>query len=48
MGIRGVLYMEVNQSIPKGPVRFLTPEWLELMQHAAQEADPTGNHLEYE
>ena len=42
VGIRGALYMEVNQSIPKGPVRFLTPEWLELMQHAAQEATRLG------
>ena len=27
VGIRGVLYMEVDQYVPPGPVRFMTPEW---------------------
>ena len=42
VGIRGVLYMEVDLLIPKGPVRPLTSEWWELMQHAMQEADRLG------
>lgn len=42
VGIRGVLYMEVDLLIPKGPVRPLTPEWWELMQHALREADRLG------
>lgn len=42
VGIRGVLYMEVDLLIPKGPVRSLTPEWRELMQHALREADRLG------
>src|SRR5579862_1222183 len=29
VGIRGVIYMEVDVSIPAGPVRFLSPEWRE-------------------
>lgn len=42
VGIRGVLYMEMDLLIPKGPVRSLTPEWWELMQHALREADRLG------
>lgn len=42
VGIRGVLYMEVDLLIPKGPVRPLAPEWRELMQHALREADRLG------
>jgi alpha-L-rhamnosidase len=42
VGIRGVLYMEVDLLIPKGPVRSLSPEWQELMKHALREADRLG------
>jgi len=42
VGIRGVLYMEVDQYVPKGPVRFLTPQWREMMQHAVKEATRLG------
>ncbi len=42
IGIRGVLYMEVDQYVPKGPARFLTPPWRELIQHAVKEATRLG------
>lgn len=42
VGIRGVLFMEVGLFFPEGPVRSLTPEWRELMQHAMREADRLG------
>ena len=42
VGIHGVLYMEVDQYIPKGPVRFLSPQWREMMQHAVKEATRLG------
>lgn len=42
VGIRGVLHMETNQFVPTGPVRALTPQWRELMQHAIQEATRLG------
>jgi alpha-L-rhamnosidase len=42
VGIRGVIYMEVDVSIPAGPVRFLSPEWREMMQHAQKEATRLG------
>lgn len=42
VGIRGVLYMEVDQYVPKGPVRFLTPEWRKMIQHAVKEATRLG------
>jgi hypothetical protein len=42
VGIRGVIYMEVDQYIPPGPVRFLSPEWREMMQHALKEAERLG------
>jgi hypothetical protein len=42
VGIRGVLYMEIDQYIPYGSVRFLSPEWREMMQHAVKEATRLG------
>ncbi len=42
VGIRGVLYMEVDQNVPKGPVRFLSPQWREMIQHAVKEATRLG------
>jgi hypothetical protein len=42
VGIKGVIYMEVDQYIPPGPVRFLSPEWREMMQHAMKEAERLG------
>ena len=42
VGIHGVLYMEVDQYVPKGPARFLSPEWRELIQHSVKEATRLG------
>lgn len=42
VGIRGVIYMEVDQHIPQGPVRYLSPEWHEMMQHLLKEATRVG------
>ena len=42
VGIGGVLIMEVDQSIPKGPVRFASPEWRELFKHVVAEAGRLG------
>jgi hypothetical protein len=42
VGIRGVLIMEVDQSIPKGPARFLGPRWRELFRFVVQEATRLG------
>ncbi len=42
VGIRGVLYMEVDQFVPPGPVRFMTPEWRRMIQHAVKEATRLG------
>jgi hypothetical protein len=42
VGIHGVLYMEVDQYVPKGRVRFLTPQWREMIQHALKEATRLG------
>ncbi|HWR50871.1 MAG TPA: glycosyl hydrolase, partial [Bryobacteraceae bacterium] len=38
VGIRGVLIMDVDQGIPKGPAPFLSPKWRELFQHVLKEA----------
>ena len=38
VGIRGVLYMEVDQNCPPGPARFMSPEWRELIKFAVSEA----------
>jgi hypothetical protein len=42
VGIRGVLYMEIDVWQPAGPARPLTSEWWELMDHALREADRLG------
>jgi hypothetical protein len=42
VGVRGVVYYEVDLFVPKGPVRFLTPQWRELFQHAIKEATRLG------
>ena len=48
VGIRGALYMEVDEFLPKGPVRFLTPEWRDLMKHAMSEATRLGMDLNFD
>ena len=45
VGIGGAQIFNVDCGIPAGPVKFLSPEWRELMQHAAQEADRLGLEL---
>ncbi len=41
-GIRGVIIMEVDQGIPKGPARFLSPKWRELFGFVVKEGDRLG------
>jgi hypothetical protein len=41
-GIGGALMLEVGIGIPRGPVKFMSPEWLELFRFAAAEADRLG------
>jgi len=42
VGIHGVLYMEVDQYVPKGQARFLSPQWREMITHAVSEATRLG------
>ncbi|HWQ52495.1 MAG TPA: glycosyl hydrolase [Bryobacteraceae bacterium] len=42
VGIGGVLIMEVDTFVPKGPVRFLSPEWRQMFQHVLKEAARLG------
>jgi hypothetical protein len=42
VGIRGLIYMECDLFVPKGPARFMTPEWRELIQHAVRDATRLG------
>ena len=42
VGIHGVLYMEVDQYVPKGDARFLSLKWREMIQHAVSEATRLG------
>ena len=41
-GIGGVIIMEVDVGIPRGPVAFMSPQWCELFRHAVQEAERLG------
>lgn len=42
VGMGGVLFMEVDVGIPKGPVKFMSPPWRELFKHANAEAARLG------
>jgi len=41
-GIGGVIMMEVDVGIPRGPVKFMSPEWRALFKHAVTEAERLG------
>ncbi|MCX6143675.1 MAG: glycosyl hydrolase [Ignavibacteriales bacterium] len=41
-GIGGMIIMEVNQGIPRGPVKFMSSEWRQLFKHAVTEAERLG------
>lgn len=41
-GIGGVIIMEVDCGIPRGPVAFMSPQWCDLFRHAVQEAERLG------
>src|SRR6267378_2668813 len=42
VGIGGVVIMDVDQGTPKGPVTFLSPQWLGLFRHTCAEARRLG------
>ena len=41
-GLGGVIIMEVDVGIPKGAVRFMSPEWRALFKHVVREAERLG------
>ena len=41
-GIGGVVLMEVNVGIPRGPVEFMSDAWQGLFKHAVEEAERLG------
>ncbi len=44
-GIGGVIFIEVNVNIPRGPVKFMSAPWQDLFAHAVAEADRLGLEL---
>ena len=44
-GIGGAIYMEVGVGVARGPVKFMSPEWQELIGHAFSETDRLGLQL---
>ena len=42
VGIGGVFNFDVGTGIPKGPIEYLSKEWLELKKHAIREAGRLG------
>lgn len=38
-GIGGAIFLEVNIGVPRGPVDFMSPQWLALVASAVHEAD---------
>ncbi len=45
IGLGGAQIFSVDGGIPVGPVKLLSPQWLEMVKHAAQEADRLGLEL---
>jgi len=41
-GIGNVVFLEVNVGVPRGPVVFLSEQWLELFKHAVRESERLG------
>ncbi len=41
-GLGGMIVMEVDVGIPRGPVEFMSPQWQTLFAHAAHEAERLG------
>ncbi len=41
-GLGGMIFMEVDAGIPKGPVKFMSAEWREIFKHAVFEAQRLG------
>ncbi|RYG69248.1 hypothetical protein EON80_10160, partial [bacterium] len=37
-GIGGLVFMEVNIGVPRGPVDYMSPQWLDLIVYAVSEA----------
>jgi len=45
VGIGGAQIFNVSEAIPDGPAPFMSPQWLELVRHAAEEAERLGIEL---
>jgi hypothetical protein len=45
VGLGGAQIFNVSVDIPRGPVRFNSPEWIEMVKHAATEAKRLGLEL---
>jgi hypothetical protein len=41
-GIGGAIFLEVNTHIPRGPIAFMSPDWVTLFAHAIREAKRCG------
>ena len=44
-GLGGVIFLEVDVGIPRGPVKFMSPEWRALFAHAVAECKRLGLQL---
>ncbi|MEK7685082.1 MAG: glycosyl hydrolase [Verrucomicrobiota bacterium] len=44
-GLGGVIIMEVNVGIPRGPVQFMSREWRQLFKHVVTEAERLGMQI---
>jgi hypothetical protein len=44
-GIGGAIFLEVDLGIPRGPVKFMSPEWQQLLVYAVHESERLGINL---
>ncbi len=45
VGLGGVHIFNIGYQIPAGPIKYMTPEWLEVMRFAAEEGERLGLEL---
>lgn len=45
-GLGGGIFLEVDLGIPRGPVKYMSPEWRQHIAHAVHEADRLGLEIQ--
>ena len=44
-GIGNIVYLEVNVGVPRGPVNFMSDQWMDMFNHAVAECERLGINI---